>query len=109
MSNKKKVSVLLDQVSKKAKDNKGVLSDIWDDLTTLTRLLRAWVSGKYPLPKHLLGGTVVALLYFLNPLDVIPDFLMGIGYLDDVVVIRFALQSAKKELDKYRQFVEDQV
>ena len=40
--------------------------------------------------KLILGGTV---LYLLSPIDVIPDFLPGLGQLDDIVVALLALHS----------------
>lgn len=37
-----------------------------------------------------LGGVIIALLYVILPIDIIPDFaslFFGVGYLDDLVVI----------------------
>ena len=36
------------------------------------------------LPKALL---VLALLYVISPLDIVPDFIPGIGEMDDIVVV----------------------
>lgn len=36
-----------------------------------------------------------ALLYFLSPLDLIPDFMAGIGYTDDAAVIMAALATVQ--------------
>lgn len=41
------------------------------------------------------------IIYFLSPLDVIPDFLSFIGFTDDAVVLAFIFNSLKKEFDKY--------
>lgn len=43
-------------------------------------------------PYHLaiMGG---ALLYFIFPVDVVPDYIFPIGYLDDTVVVQLALSS----------------
>lgn len=30
---------------------------------------------------------LIALLYFINPYDLVPDFLLGAGWLDDLVVV----------------------
>lgn len=42
--------------------------------------------------KAMLAG---ALLYFLAPIDLIPDFIAGIGYLDDAAVVASALKAAQ--------------
>ena len=44
---------------------------------------------------------VGALLYVVSPLDVIPDFLTGIGLLDDAALITYALHLTDKELQRY--------
>lgn len=38
---------------------------------------------------------VGALLYFLNPVDLIPDALVGVGYLDDIAVASVAISAIK--------------
>lgn len=43
----------------------------------------------------LIGG---ALLYFISPIDVIPDYLFPIGYLDDALVIKLVLDLLSKEV-----------
>ena len=43
-----------------------------------------------------------AILYFLMPLDSIPDFILGLGYLDDVTVITFVLSQIQTEIEKYK-------
>jgi uncharacterized membrane protein YkvA (DUF1232 family) len=46
--------------------------------------------------KLVLGGTV---LYLVSPLDVVPDFVPGLGQLDDVVVALLALHSILNRVD----------
>ncbi|MFF2755762.1 DUF1232 domain-containing protein [Psychrobacillus sp. NPDC058041] len=42
----------------------------------------------------LIGG---ALLYFIIPVDVIPDYIFPIGYLDDAIAVQFVLNSFMKK------------
>lgn len=37
-----------------------------------------------------------ALLYFISPVDVIPDYIFPIGYLDDAIAVQIALKSLKQ-------------
>ena len=47
--------------------------------------------------KLVLGGTC---LYLVSPLDVIPDFVPGLGQVDDVVVVLLALHSVLNRVDE---------
>ncbi|MBM4127758.1 MAG: DUF1232 domain-containing protein, partial [Nitrospira sp.] len=42
------------------------------------------------------------LLYLLSPVDLVPDFIPGIGILDDVVVLALLLQSLAQDLATFR-------
>ena len=44
---------------------------------------------------------IVGILYFLMPLDSIPDFLLGWGYIDDVAVISFIYRQLRTEVEHY--------
>jgi uncharacterized membrane protein YkvA (DUF1232 family) len=52
-----------------------------------------------------------ALAYFVMPLDVIPDFIAGLGYTDDAAVLIAAIKAIRDNLrpehrDKARKFLE---
>ena len=42
-----------------------------------------------------------AILYFLNPIDLIPDFMGLLGFTDDAIVLGFVFNSIREELIKY--------
>ncbi len=44
---------------------------------------------------------ISGLLYLVNPFDLIPDFLIGIGFLDDIYVMKFIIKKITKEIDRY--------
>ena len=44
---------------------------------------------------------IAGILYFLMPLDSIPDFLLGWGYIDDVAVISFIYRQLRTEVEHY--------
>lgn len=87
---------------KEARDT-GPLKDMWAELRVLLRLLRAWSRGEY---KHVSWRTVAiivgALLYFLNPLDIIPDFIPVVGQLDDALVLGFVLKAVREDLVAFK-------
>ncbi|MBX3730719.1 MAG: DUF1232 domain-containing protein [Candidatus Sumerlaeia bacterium] len=43
-------------------------------------------------------------IYFISPIDLIPDFLFGIGYVDDMVVLGYAVTLLRDVLDEYRRY-----
>lgn len=45
----------------------------------------------------ILGG----LLYLIFPMDIVPDFLIGLGILDDAAVLLFVWNAIKSELSEY--------
>ena len=42
-----------------------------------------------------------AIVYFINPMDLVPDFLGLIGFTDDAIVLAFVFNSLRDELVKY--------
>lgn len=68
----------------------------------LGRLLKAHMKGQYRIQSfRFLLILVAAVIYFLNPLDLIPDFIVGIGLTDDLAVITWVFQAAASELDAF--------
>jgi len=66
---------------------------------------RAFCSGKYKrVPWENLISVIVAIAYFVSPLDLIPDFLPGVGYLDDAMIVRFVYRAVKAELDRFMEW-----
>lgn len=54
------------------------------------------------IPVGTMASVVIALLYFLAPVDVIPDVIPGLGYIDDAAIIAACLVLIKTDLDDYR-------
>ncbi len=74
-----------------------------DDLNLLLGLCAAWWRGEYrALGRQALLSVVAALLYFLAPLDMVPDWLPGAGLLDDLAVLAWVMRTWAAELDAYR-------
>lgn len=65
-------------------------------------MLRDTATGRYPYIPWLTVATIVLmLLYVLNPLDLIPDFIPFIGYVDDLVVLTVGLGWIETDLHNY--------
>ena len=96
---------MLAAVKDYAKTKKHLIHHFKDDLQTLICLVRDWSKGKYTaVPARTIVLVVAALLYFLSPLDTIPDFLGAVGFTDDAAVILFVLNALKNEISNYRNW-----
>ena len=96
---------LLEDARKKSEKNRGAMHAIWEDFWTLWRLVRAWRNGTYAkVPWRTILFATGAILYFLDPIDIIPDYIPVIGYLDDTVVIVWTARAIHKDLEKFRQW-----
>lgn len=89
--------------------NKKAVSDAFgnylDDLKALIRMAKAWVSRKYvKVSPQTILYTIVALVYFVTPTDFVPDFILGLGFVDDMAVLSWVLSLIKQDLEHFRNW-----
>lgn len=78
------------------------VKEAYSGLLLFFRAFRAWRKGYYPLfPKKTILLAALAFIYVLSPIDLIPDVLAGIGWLDDAAVLAFLFRQITKELDGF--------
>lgn len=71
----------------------------------MLELIKDYTAGRYrEVPYWAISAIALALLYVLNPADVIPDMILGVGYLDDATVVAFCLKLIEKELARYTEW-----
>jgi uncharacterized membrane protein YkvA (DUF1232 family) len=97
---------LLDAAGRKAeRKGRGPLHAVWDGFQTLCRLIRAYVTRRYTrAPWATLLHAAGAVVYFVSPIDLIPDFIVGIGLVDDAAVIGWVLSAVGKDLREFREW-----
>jgi uncharacterized membrane protein YkvA (DUF1232 family) len=74
----------------------------WPYLHAMLRLIRAQQRSEYRVVNEAtLVVVIAAIIYVVSPLDVIPDAIPAIGYLDDATVIALALKRTRNDLDDF--------
>lgn len=68
-------------------------------------LLNSYYKKEY---RHIPIGSIIAmmmsLIYFLSPIDVIPDFIPFVGFLDDAVVVATVWKLIDSDVNEYRKW-----
>ena len=78
-----------------------------DELILCIALVRSWIHGEYDgVSRQTIVAVTAALLYFVVPLDVIPDFLIGVGFIDDASVVGYVMTMLAAEMDTFRRWQE---
>ncbi|MEX2230878.1 MAG: YkvA family protein [Cyclobacteriaceae bacterium] len=68
----------------------------------LGRLVKAYALGQYrEVPWKTILLIVAAIIYFVNPLDLIPDLIPLTGLTDDFAVLIWVYNSVSNEIDKF--------
>ncbi|MGY2132311.1 YkvA family protein [Hymenobacter sp. HD11105] len=101
-----RVALILREVASKldAKDSKkGPIQQVIDMARTLIRLVAAYVSGSY---RKIETSTIVSglavLLYVLSPIDLVPDFIPVVGFLDDLSLISWFISKFQGEIARFQ-------
>lgn len=85
---------------------KNGLHSVKDHLTLMGDYIRDVATGHYKdYSKGNLTLIVAAVLYVVSPLDIIPDFLIVAGLIDDAAIIAWAFNEMNKELTKYQDSI----
>jgi len=81
---------------------RGPFAETWPYLMAMIRLLRDYHRAEYrDISEQNLQIIVAAILYFVSPFDVIPDWVPVLGHIDDAFVITLALKSVRADLDTF--------
>jgi uncharacterized membrane protein YkvA (DUF1232 family) len=107
-SDPEKISDLIGSVADKMSDmdeNKKRVSGFFDRIRTMLRMLRAYINGDYrQIPWKSLLMILGSLIYFMMPLDLIPDFIPITGFADDISIIFLVFGSINEDVENFLEF-----
>jgi len=81
-----------------------------DQINLLVRMVRAYAKGEYrAIPGKTLLRLVAVLVYFVSPIDVLPDFLPIVGMADDIALLLWLFSSLSDDFEKFSQWEKDRL
>jgi uncharacterized membrane protein YkvA (DUF1232 family) len=90
------------KLSKVAKNPK--VQKLIQPIQIFIRMLKAHFRGEHRIALSTLGMIVLALVYFLSPVDFIPDFLGFLGFADDLSVVLAVYAKVKDEVEQFLEW-----
>lgn len=103
-----KVITILNEVAEKLADKErktNKFRQLFEIALTLVRLIRSYASGEYrAIPTSTIISGLAVLLYVLSPIDLIPDFIPVIGFLDDLSLVSWFVGKFHGEISKFREW-----
>lgn len=103
------ISELIDEVFLKIGEASESFYKIQDTVLAMARMLRSWFNGDYKnISAKSIIAVVAALIYFVNPFDLIPDFIPLIGQIDDILILGYLIKIVNKEIERFMTWEENQ-
>lgn len=105
---------LLDLVSnaqsKAGQDRGGKLAGVFDSITASLRLLKAYAAGEYrQISLESMVLIVASIIYFVMPIDVVPDFILAFGFVDDAALLAWTFRTVAGDIEEFIDWEKDQV
>ena len=74
-------------------------------IPVMISLVKNYAQGKYTtVPYGTILAVLSALIYFLSPIDIIPDFIPLAGYLDDMAVVGLCMNMVSIDIETYEKW-----
>lgn len=90
--------------------SKFTIDSFKEKLGVMMRMIRAYKNGTYRVaPWKSIVMIIAGILYFVMPLDLVPDFIPITGLLDDFTVIAWVYRMLKEDIDNFKNWEETQI
>ena len=101
LDNKEKQEEFLERLKTKMKTI-PMVGNVLSNVPTMFKLVNSYFKEEYvDIPRKQLLIIVSALTYLIAPIDLIPDFIPFVGFIDDMAVVSACIKLTRPELEKY--------
>lgn len=104
----KKTKSILKRANNSIQKNSS-LSLVFSPVRLFIDMVRSYQSGEYRnIRRTTILKVIGALIYLVSPIDLIPDFVLGFGFADDIAIILFVTKTIFEELTRYSDWQDEQ-
>lgn len=108
LKDNKRVQNLVSSAKNKLTDvlqNNDRFKEFSEKVYVMIRMVKAQISGEYrEFPWRTLAMMVGALIYFVTPLDMIPDVIPILGLTDDISIVYWIYKSAQEDIERFEEW-----
>jgi uncharacterized membrane protein YkvA (DUF1232 family) len=103
----KKLLVKAQEKMAKTSSDDSLKSKVFEFLSLIIRMIKSYIKGDYKeTPWQTLVMFVAGLIYFITPLDAIPDFIPVAGLIDDATVLVWLGKCFRQDLSNFKEWEE---
>lgn len=75
------------------------------DIACMVSLVRSYIKKEYTdIPIGTIISIVSTLIYIISPIDLIPDTIPVVGYIDDIMLLGWVLKSIHSDIEEYKKW-----
>lgn len=81
------------------------IGEFMSDIACMVSLVRSYIKKEYTdIPIGTIISIVSTLIYIVSPIDLIPDPIPGVGYIDDMALYAWVLKSIHSDVEEYKKW-----
>jgi len=78
------------------------------DIACMVSLVRNYIRKEYTdIPLGTIISIVSTLIYIISPIDLLPDSIPLVGYIDDITLLLWVLKSINSDVEEYKKWRAD--
>jgi len=100
-------NILKNKALTKVQSGGNKFKDGYSTVTRFLKMIHDFFKNDFLLEKKELLLMLAGLVYFISPIDIVPDFIPFVGLLDDFAVLAFIAKRLSGTMDKYEEYVNE--